>query len=512
MKRTVRRAMLAYSGGLDTSIIVPWLKEHYGCEVLCYCSDVGQGAELDGLEAKAHAIGASGVIVEDLRLPFVRDFCFPALRAGAIYENRYLLGTSLARPLIAARQVWHAERAGADALAHGCTGKGNDQVRFELAYLSLAPHLTVIAPWREWDIVSREDALRYAEKHGIPVAQKRGDLFSRDANLWHLSHEGGPLEDPATAAPESLYRLTASPALHPPRPETVTIGFEAGTPVSLDGTALGPVELVERLNALAGRHGVGRVDLVESRLVGMKSRGVYETPAGTVLHEALEDLCRLVLPHDLLRTRLELAPRMADLIYNGQWFSPLRAALQAFVDAALERATGEVVVELHHGQARAVARSSPQSLYLSHLASFDMTGYDAHHAEGFIRLFGLPLATAARRDAEASGGAAAEPAGARSNGRAQRSAASEASGLIRDALEARGGRSRSALRGARRSQDGGAERAAQIRPEASGADHEHPARISPNAPAASQGKAAREAPAASATAVRSAAVEETNDV
>ena len=393
----LRRAVLAYSGGLDTSIIVPWLKEHYGCEVVCYCSDVGQGTELDGLEARGRALGADQVVVEDLRVPFVRDFCFPALRAGAIYEGAYLLGTALARPLIASRQVWCAERVGADALAHGCTGKGNDQVRFELTYLALAPQLKVIAPWREWDIVSREDALAYAASHGIPVQQTAKDLFSRDGNLWHLSHEGGPLEDPAAAAPESMFRLTRGADDRPAEPETVKVAFEAGRPVRLDGKALDPVALVSRLNAIASRHGVGRVDLVESRLVGMKSRGVYETPAGTVLHEALEDLCRLTLPHDLLRTRAELAPRMADLIYAGLWFTPLRRALQAFVDTALQAATGEVTVQLAHGRAQAIARTSPQSLYRPDLASFDMTGYDASHAEGFIRLFGLPLATVARR-------------------------------------------------------------------------------------------------------------------
>ena len=393
----VRRAVLAYSGGLDTSIIVPWLKEHYGCEVVCYCSDVGQGAELDGLEARARALGADDVVVEDLRVPFLRDFAFPALRAGAVYEGSYLLGTSLARPLIASRQVWCAERAGADALAHGCTGKGNDQVRFELTYLALAPQLKVIAPWREWDIVSREDALAYAERHGIPVQQTAKDLFSRDGNLWHLSHEGGPLEDPAVPAPEPMYRLTRGPEDQPATGTCVAIAFEAGRPVRLDGQALDPVALVTRLNALAARHGVGRADLVESRLVGMKSRGVYETPAGTVLHAALEDLCRLTLPHDLLRTRAELAPRMADLIYAGLWFTPLRRALQAFVDTALQAATGEVTMELHRGQARPIARTSPQTLYRPDLASFDMTGYDARHAEGFIRLFGLPLATVARR-------------------------------------------------------------------------------------------------------------------
>jgi argininosuccinate synthase len=397
-KPGVKKAVLAYSGGLDTSIIVPWLKEHYGCEVVCYCSNVGQGGlELDGLEAKARAIGASEVMVEDLRETFLADYVFPMLRAGAVYEGRYLLGTSIARPLIAARQVWCAQQVGADALAHGCTGKGNDQVRFELTYMSLAPNLHVIAPWREWDIVSREDAIDYATKHGIPIAQKKGDLFSRDANLWHISHEGGPLEDPANTPPESMHKLTAGPDQQPKTPELVKIAFERGVPVAIGGRRLGPVELVETLNAIAGRHGVGRVDIVESRLVGMKSRGVYETPAGTVLYEALEDLCRLTMPHDLLRTRAELAPRYADLVYNGQWFSPLRGALQAFIDTATAVATGEVTVELFHGRAAAVGRTSPQTLYRPDLASFDMTGYQSSHAEGFIRLFGLPLATTAHR-------------------------------------------------------------------------------------------------------------------
>jgi argininosuccinate synthase len=266
----------------------------------------------------------------------VRDFCFPALRAGAVYEGRYLLGTSLARPLIASRQVWAAERTHSDALAHGCTGKGNDQVRFELTYMALAPHLPVIAPWREWDITSREEALAYAQGHNVPVAQKPTDLYSRDANLWHLSHEGGALEDPANAPPEAMHKLTASPDQWPAMPEKITVGFERGRPVSVNGKTLGPVELLTTLNQLAGRHGVGRADVVESRLVGMKSRGVYETPGGTVLHEALDDLCRLVLPHDLLRTRLELGTRYADLVYNGLWFSPLRRALQSFADTALE--------------------------------------------------------------------------------------------------------------------------------------------------------------------------------
>ena len=394
---SIRRAALAYSGGLDTSIIVHWLKANYGCEVVCYCSDVGQGSELEGLEKRARAVGAADVVVEDLRLPFLADFAFPALRAGAVYEGRYLLGTSLARPLIAARQVACARATSCDALAHGCTGKGNDQVRFELTYQALAPELPVIAPWREWDIVSREDALAYAERHGIAVPVKPGDLYSRDGNLWHLSHEGGPLENPETPAPEEMFRLSAAPSSRPVDPEHVRIVFERGVPTALDGRPLDPVSLVTRLNALAGRHGVGRADVVESRVVGMKSRGVYETPAGTVLHEALEDLCRLVLPHDLLRTRAELAPRMADLIYSGLWFTPLRRALQAFVDSALEAASGEVTVELHQGRSTAIARSSPWSLYRSDLASFDMTGYEAKDAEGFIRLFGMPLAAVARR-------------------------------------------------------------------------------------------------------------------
>ncbi|MBI1798952.1 MAG: argininosuccinate synthase [Candidatus Eisenbacteria bacterium] len=396
-RRRIRRAALAYSGGLDTSIIVHWLKANYGCEVVCYCSDVGQGTELQGLEARARALGAAEVVVEDLRVPFLTDFAFPALRAGAVYEGKYLLGTSLARPLIASRQVECAERTGCDALAHGCTGKGNDQVRFELTYQALAPQLPVIAPWREWDIVSREDALEYAARHGIEVPAKKGDLYSRDGNLWHLSHEGGPLEDPGTPAPEEMFRLTGARAGRPASAERVKISFEAGRPVGLDGVAFDPVSLVTRLNTLAGRHGVGRADLVESRVVGMKSRGVYETPAGTVLIEALEDLCRLTLPHDVLRTRAELAPRMADLIYSGLWFSPLRRSLQAFVDTALEAATGEVTVELFQGHADAIARTSPLSLYRSDLASFDMTGYDSRDAEGFIRLFGMPLATVARR-------------------------------------------------------------------------------------------------------------------
>jgi argininosuccinate synthase len=375
----MKKIVLAYSGGLDTSIIIHWLKQKYGCEVVCYCCDVGQGGgELDGLVARAKRLGASEVVVEDLNETFAHDYAFPTLRAGAVYEGKYLLGTSIARPLIAARQVACARATGADALAHGCTGKGNDQVRFELTYMALAPDLPVVAPWREpdWGINSREDALDYAAKHGLDVPMKKSDLFSRDGNLWHLSHEGGPLEDVGTPAPESMYRLTAAPADRPKQPETVTIGFDAGWPVSLDGRSLSPAVLLAELNARASRHGVGRADVVESRVVGMKSRGVYETPGGTVLYEALDDLCRLTLTHDVLRARAELAPRYADLVYQGQWFAPLRTALDAFIDRALAPATGTVTVELFQGAARAVARTSPNALYQAQAASFDMTGYE----------------------------------------------------------------------------------------------------------------------------------------
>ncbi len=403
--KPVKKVALAYSGGLDTSVIVHWLKARYGCEVVAYCCDVGQGGELDGLEPRARALGASEVVVEDLNDTFAHDYAFPTLRAGALYEGIYRLGTSIARPLIAARQVAAARQFGCDALAHGCTGKGNDQVRFELTYMALAPDLTVLAPWRDpdWGIVSREDALDYAAKHGLPVPMKKSDLFSRDANLWHISHEGGPLEDPAQPAPESMYRLTAAPADRPHTPEQVTIGFDRGWPVSIDGRTPGPAALVRALNEIAGRHGVGRDDIVESRVVGMKSRGVYETPGGTVLAEALEDLCRLTLTHDVLRTRAELGPRFADLVYRGEWFAPLREALTAFVDKALEPVTGSVTVELFQGRARGIGRTSPRSLYDAGLASFDMTGYEPKHAEGFIRILGQPLAKAVRAAADAGG-------------------------------------------------------------------------------------------------------------
>ena len=391
MSTPVRRAVLAYSGGLDTSIIVPWLREHHGCEVVCYCSDVGQGAELDGLEARARESGAAQVVIEDLRVPFVRDFCFPALRAGALYEGRYLLGTALARPLISSRQVWCAERTGADALAHGCTGKGNDQVRFELTYQALAPQLEVIAPWRIWNIRSREDALAYAAAHGVPVSQSKENIYSRDQNLLHLSHEGGVLEDPWTPPPANLYQLTASAESAPGAPEFVEIGFKRGVPISVNGKTLTPVALLQKLNELGGEHGVGRLDIVENRLVGMKSRGVYETPGGSILHEAHEALESITLDRATSHFKTIIANRYADLVYDGQWFSPLREALDSFVDTTQDTVTGEVLVQLYKGSALAVGRRSPFSLYSEQFATFgEDEVYRQSDAEGFIRLFGLP--------------------------------------------------------------------------------------------------------------------------
>jgi argininosuccinate synthase len=389
---SVKKVVLAYSGGLDTSIIIPWIKEHYGgAEIVAYCGDVGQGDDLEAVRRKALATGASECIVEDLREEFIRDYAFKALAAGAVYEDNYLLGTALARPLLAYRQVQAALACGADALAHGATGKGNDQVRFEVTYATFAPHLRVIAPWREWSIRSREDALAYAAAHGVPVDQSPRDLFSRDGNLWHLSHEGGNLEDTWNAPLKEMFKLTVDPQDAPDTPAEVTIAFERGVPVSLDGRRLGPVELVETLNRLAGAHGVGRLDLVENRLVGIKSRGVYETPAGTVLYLAHRELERLVLDRNTLHYKQSVSVRYAQLIYDGLWFSTLREALAAFVDFTEAEVTGEVRMRLFKGRADAVGRRSPRSLYRQDLATFGegMT-YDHSHAEGFIRLFGLP--------------------------------------------------------------------------------------------------------------------------
>jgi len=388
----VKKVVLAYSGGLDTSIIIPWIKEtHGGAEIIAYCGDVGQGDDLEAVRKKALATGASKCIVEDLREEFVRDFAYKALAAGAVYEDNYLLGTALARPLLAYRQVQAALREGADALAHGATGKGNDQVRFEVTYATFAPQLEVIAPWREWSIRSREDALAYAKSHGVPVDQTPRDLFSRDGNLWHLSHEGGNLEDTWNAPLKEMFKLTVDPEDAPDQPEVVVIGFEQGVPVLLDGARLGPVDMIETLNRIAGAHGVGRLDLVENRLVGIKSRGVYETPAGTVLHVAHREIERLVLDRNTLHFKQSVSVRYAQLIYDGLWFSTLRQALAAFVDETEKEVTGEVRVRLFKGRAEAIGRRSPRSLYRQDLATFgEGMAYDHKDAEGFIRLFGLP--------------------------------------------------------------------------------------------------------------------------
>ncbi len=392
MSGTVKKVVLAYSGGLDTSIIIPWIKENYGgAEIIAYCGDVGQGEDLEAVRQKALQTGASKCVVEDLRDTFVRDYAFKALAAGAVYEDHYLLGTALARPLLAYRQAMVAIEEGADALSHGATGKGNDQVRFEVTYGAFAPNMKVIAPWREWNIRSREDALAYAAAHNVPVEQTRKDIFSRDGNLWHLSHEGGNLEDTWSAPLKEMFKLTVDPVDAPNEPGEVTIAFEKGVPVSLDGKRLEPVPLVEELNRIAGAHGVGRLDLVENRLVGIKSRGVYETPAGTVLHFAHRELERLVLDRDTLHYKQGLSVRYAQLIYDGLWFSTLRQALAAFVDFTEQEVTGEVKMRLHKGHAVAIGRRAERSLYRQDLATFgEGMAYDHKDAAGFIRLFGLP--------------------------------------------------------------------------------------------------------------------------
>ncbi len=406
MPRTI---VLAYSGGLDTSIIVPWLREHYDARVVCVAADIGQGeAELKGVREKALASGAAECYIEDLRAEFVADFIFPTLRAGAIYNRKYLLGTSMARPLIARRQVEIARRVGADALAHGCTGKGNDQVRFELTYASFAPELPVIAPWREWNIRSREDAIAYAAAHKIPVAATKDKIYSRDANIWHLSHEGGVLEDPAAAPPADLLMLTTQPEQAPDTPEFVTIGFERGTPVSVNGKALGAVELLTALNKLGGRHGVGVIDLVEDRLVGMKSRGVYETPGGSLLYAAHSELEQLVLDRRTLASKDLIAPRYADLVYEGRWWTTEREAYDAFVNVTQERVTGTVKLKLYKGGIAVAGRASAHALYDERFVTFGEDDvYQQSDAAGFIRLFGLSQRVRALKDQELA--RAAEP-------------------------------------------------------------------------------------------------------
>jgi argininosuccinate synthase len=391
VNKKIKKACLAYSGGLDTSVIIPWLKENYGCEVVAVAVDVGQAEETSGLEEKAYKTGACDFYLIDAKEEFAKDYLFPVLKAGAIYEKDYLLGTSTARPLIARKQVEIALATGCDALAHGCTGKGNDQVRFELAYQALAPELAIIAPWREWEIVSREDAIDFATTRGIPIAATKKDPYSRDRNLWHLSHEGGPLEDPAFEPEFSMFKLTVDPTCAPNVPEKVTIDFVEGEPVAVNGETFSPAALIEELNEIGGRHGIGRVDVVENRLIGIKSRGVYETPGGTMLVNALKALESITLDRDSAHEKERISTRYAELVYFGQWFSPLKEGFDAFVDSITETVTGSVTLKLYKGTAAVVARSSANSLYSENLASFNMRGYDATDSAGFIRLFGLPL-------------------------------------------------------------------------------------------------------------------------
>jgi argininosuccinate synthase len=391
------KVVLAYSGGLDTSIIIPWLKENYSYDVIAMVGDVGQGDDLEGVVEKAYATGASKVVVEDLREEFLTEYVFRALQAGAVYEHKYLLGTSLARPVIAKHQVEVANREGATAVAHGCTGKGNDQVRFELAYQSLAPELKVIAPWREWTLKSREDCLDYAEQHGIPVAASREKIHSRDRNLWHISHEGGELEDAGNPPLEGTWQLTRSPQEAPDHAEQVTLGFEKGIPVSVNGMKLDPVSLVELLNEIGARNAIGRVDLVENRFVGIKSRGCYETPGGTLLITAHRELEALCLERDVAHFKQHVGLKYAELVYFGMWFTPLREALDAFVENTQRDITGSVKLSLYKGNVSVVGRESENSLYRTDLAGFTMgENYDQKDAEGFIRILGLPARSRAR--------------------------------------------------------------------------------------------------------------------
>ncbi len=388
----IKKVVLAYSGGLDTSILVKWLIEKYGCEVVCMAADVGQEEELDGLEEKAIKTGASKCYIEDLKEGFVTDYVFKAIKASAIYENRYLLGTSLARPIIAQRQVEIALKENADAVCHGATGKGNDQVRFEMTYMALAPELKIIAPWRIWDLDSRSKLFDYAAKHNIPVPVTKDKPYSMDRNILHISYEGGILEDPYNEPDESMFLTTVSPQKAPDKPTYVEIGFEKGNPVSIDGQKLRPVELMKKLNKLAGENGVGRVDIVENRLVGIKSRGVYETPAGTVLHAAHRDLESITLDRDTQHLKDRLAHEYAELAYYGLWFTKKRESLDAFIEETQKNVTGTVRVKLYKGSCAVVGRKSPVTLYEPDIATFDASAlYDQKDATGFLRIYGLPL-------------------------------------------------------------------------------------------------------------------------
>ncbi len=392
-KQKFNKVVLAYSGGLDTSIIIPWLKENYGCEVIAVAADVGQGAELSGLEEKAIKTGAKKLYIEDLRREFVEDFVFPTIQAGAVYENEYLLGTSFARPVIAKRIVEIAQAEGADAIAHGCTGKGNDQVRFELTIKAFAPNMPIIAPWRTWELKSREDEIEYAEARQIPLAITRETNYSKDKNLWHLSHEGLDLEDPANEPDyRKILELGVCPEDAPDTPTYITLGFEKGIPTTLDGVEMDGVTLIAKLNELGGQNGIGIVDMVENRLVGMKSRGVYETPGGTILYKAHELLEQLCLDRDTQHYKQQAAIKFAELVYFGQWYTPLREALSAFVSKTQETVTGEVKLKLYKGNIILAGMKSPYSLYNEDIATFGEDHiYNQNDSAGFINLFGLPI-------------------------------------------------------------------------------------------------------------------------
>ena len=397
MSDKIRKIVLAYSGGLDTSIIIPWLKEHYdGAEIVGICTNVGQDEDFDRMEEKALASGASKLYIRDVREEFVTDYLFPMLRAGAIYEGKYLLGTSIARPLQAKHQVEVALEEGADAVAHGCTGKGNDQVRFELTYKALAPHLKVIAPWRLWDIRSREQAIDYAKAHGIPLGDvSKKNIYSRDWNIWHMSHEGGELENTWTSPTEEMFRLTKSPQDAPDRETEIVIDIERGYPVALNGERMKPLDMLDALNTVGAENGIGRTDLVETRLVGMKSRGVYETPGGTILFRAMRELEMITLDFDTLSMKNQMALRYADIVYAGKWFTHFRESMDAYMRQAAEYVTGSVRLVLYKGNVIATGRRSPYSLYIEDLASFGESTYDHADATGFINLYGLATGVAA---------------------------------------------------------------------------------------------------------------------
>ncbi|MBT5855313.1 argininosuccinate synthase [bacterium] len=388
------KVVLAYSGGLDTSVMIPWLKETYNCEVIAMCANLGQAEELDGLEEKALKTGAIKAYIEDLTEPFITDYIYPTLRAGAIYEGRYLLGTSFGRPLIAKRQVEIAHKEGATMVAHGATGKGNDQVRFELTYMSLDPTLKIIAPWKDpkWDLHSREDCIAYAEKHNIPILQTKEKIYSEDRNIWHISHEGGDLESPANAPNDAVFTISNTIEEAPDQSETISIEFEKGTPVSVNGTKQSPVELLQTLNAYGSKHAIGQIDMVENRLVGIKSRGVYETPGGAILYAAHHAIEQLVLDRDTKHQKEQIALKYADIVYDGKWFTPLREALDAFVNETQKHVTGTAKLKLYKGNIVPAGTEAAESLYLEDLASFtDTELYDQKDATGFINVFGLPM-------------------------------------------------------------------------------------------------------------------------